>query len=187
MRLVFQFPASMTSVVDAPRLVSSDASPTRPECAVTRLSTPATCAAAVNRNPIICADNGTTRLPGSGLVAPRNVRRARATPSFTNRTSFTSPSWFVLLRRTVTRTPSPAVESTTSAQRSALTSLRRMPAMKSNPAITASTRPRSRATSLDSTPRPRRRGRWQVASTAARSEAPKGCAWPRPRSLAVLR
>ena len=27
MRLVFQFPASMTSVVDAPRLVSSDASP----------------------------------------------------------------------------------------------------------------------------------------------------------------
>ena len=41
MRLVFQLPASMTSVVDAPRLVSSDASPTRPECAVTRLSTPA--------------------------------------------------------------------------------------------------------------------------------------------------
>ena len=36
MRLVFQLPASMTSVVDAPRLVSSDASPTRPECAVTR-------------------------------------------------------------------------------------------------------------------------------------------------------
>ena len=29
-------PASITSVVDAPRLVSSDASPTRPECAVTR-------------------------------------------------------------------------------------------------------------------------------------------------------
>ena len=35
--------------------------------------------------------------------------------------------------------------------------------MNSNPAITASTRPRSRATSSDSTPRPRRRGRWQVA------------------------
>ena len=32
MRLVFQLPASITSVVDAPRLVSSDASPTRPEC-----------------------------------------------------------------------------------------------------------------------------------------------------------
>ena len=31
MRFVFQFPASMTSVVDAPRLVSSDASQTRPE------------------------------------------------------------------------------------------------------------------------------------------------------------
>jgi hypothetical protein len=36
MRLVFQLPASITSVVDAPRLVSSDASPTRPEWAVTR-------------------------------------------------------------------------------------------------------------------------------------------------------
>ena len=91
MRLVFQFPASMTSVVDAPRLVSSDASPTRPECAVTRLSTPAASAAAVNRNPIICGDNGTTRPPGSGLVAARSVRSARATPSFTNRTSFARP------------------------------------------------------------------------------------------------
>ena len=29
---------------------------------------------------------------GSGLVAVRNMRRARATPSFTKRTSFTSPS-----------------------------------------------------------------------------------------------
>jgi len=34
---VFQFPASITSVVDAPRLVSSDARPTRPEWAVNRL------------------------------------------------------------------------------------------------------------------------------------------------------
>ena len=48
--------------MDAPRFVSSDASTTRPECAVTRLSTPATMAAAVNRNPIICADSGTTRV-----------------------------------------------------------------------------------------------------------------------------
>ena len=55
------------------------------------------------------------RSPGSGVMAARSVRRARATPSFTNRTSFTSPSWFVLLRRTVTRTPSPSVESTMSA------------------------------------------------------------------------
>ena len=70
----------MTSVVDAPRLVNSDANPTRPECAVTRLSTPATGAAAENRNAIICADNGTTRLPGSGFMAARSVRRARATP-----------------------------------------------------------------------------------------------------------
>ena len=80
MRLVFQFPASMTSVVDAPRLVSSDASPTRPECAVTRRWTPAFTAAAVNRNPIICADNDTTWSPGFGVVAARSVRRARATP-----------------------------------------------------------------------------------------------------------
>ena len=43
-------------------------------------------------SPIICADNGTTRSPGSGLMAARSVRRARATPSFTNRTSFTWPS-----------------------------------------------------------------------------------------------
>ena len=138
MRLVFQLPASITSVVDAPRLVSSDASPIRPECAVTRLSTPAACAAAVNRNPIICADNGTTRSPGSGLVADRNVRMAR------------DP---VLHEPHV---------------------VRRIPAMKSNPAITASTRPRSSATTSDSTPRPRRRGRWQVATTAARSETPNG-------------
>ena len=56
------------------------------------LTTPAAWAAVVNRNPIICADNGTTQSPGCGLVAARSVRMARATPSFTNRTSFTSPS-----------------------------------------------------------------------------------------------
>ena len=89
-------------------------------------------ARAVNRNPIICADNGTTRSPDSGLVAARSVRRARATPSFANRTSFVSPSWLVFLRRTVSSTPSPSVESTTSAQRSALTPLRRIPAMNSS-------------------------------------------------------
>ncbi len=99
---------------------------------------------------------------------------ARATPCFTNRTSFTSPSWFVLLRRTVTRTPSPSVESTTSAQRGAATSLRRMPSMNSSLAITASRRPRSAATWSDSTPRPRRRGRWQVASTADAVDASSG-------------
>ena len=76
-------PGEHHSVVDAPRLVNSDASPIRPECAVTRLSTPAASDAAVNRCPNICADNGTTRSPGSGLVAARSVRMARATPSFT--------------------------------------------------------------------------------------------------------
>ena len=105
---VFQFPANITSVVDAPRLVSSDGRPTRPECAVTRHSTPAACAAAVNLNPIVCADNGTTRPAGSGFVTARSVRMARATPAFTNRPSFVSPSWFVLLLRTVTSTPSPS-------------------------------------------------------------------------------
>ena len=83
MRLIFQLPASITSVVDAPRVVNSEAKPTRPECAVIRLSTPPAWAAAVKRNPIICADNGTTRSPGSGLVTVRSVRTARATPSFT--------------------------------------------------------------------------------------------------------
>ena len=47
MRDVRQLPASMTSVVDAPRAVSSDASPTRPLCAVKRASIPAARAAAV--------------------------------------------------------------------------------------------------------------------------------------------
>ena len=90
--LVLQFPASITSVVDAPRLVNSLAGPTLPECAFTRDSTPATSAAAVNRNPIICGDNGTTRPAGSGFVKARSVRMARATPAFTNLTSFVSPS-----------------------------------------------------------------------------------------------
>ena len=80
--------------------------PARP-VPIPRLSTPAASAAAVNRSPTICANNGTTRSPGSGLVAARSVRRARATPSFTNRTSFTSPSWFVLLRRDGDEDPIP--------------------------------------------------------------------------------
>ena len=66
-------------------------------------------------------------------------------------------------------------------RRPALTSLHRIPAMKRRPAITASRRPRSRTTSSDSRPRQRRRGRWQVARTAARSPAPNGPACPRPR------
>ena len=59
MRAVFQLPASMTSVVDAPRAVSSDASPTRPLCAVTRASMPAARASSTRRStcgasPIVC-------------------------------------------------------------------------------------------------------------------------------------
>ena len=85
MRLVFQLPASMTSVVDAPRLVSSDASPTRPEWAVT-CSTPAALAAAWNRSPTSFGESDTTRSSGAGLAATRNVSIARATSPFTNRT-----------------------------------------------------------------------------------------------------
>ena len=127
---------------DASRLVSSDASPTLPEWAVT-CSTPPARAAAWNCSLTIFGESGTTRTAGAGFAAALSVRIARATPPFTNRTSLTSPSWFVLLRRTVTSTPSPSAASATSAQRRALTSLRRIPAMKRSPAITASRRPRS--------------------------------------------
>ena len=71
-------------MVDAPRLVSSDASPTRPEWAVTR-STPAARAAAWNRSPTIFGESGATRSVGPGVAAARRVRIARATSPFTNR------------------------------------------------------------------------------------------------------
>ena len=58
-------------MVDAPRLVSSDASPTRPEWAVTR-STPAARAAAWNRSPTIFGESGATRSAGPGLAAARS-------------------------------------------------------------------------------------------------------------------
>ena len=87
MRAVFQFPASITAVVDAPRAVSSEASPTRPLWAVTRRAMPAAAAAAVvNRWPICWPVSGTTRAVGAGPVAPagvrwaRKVRTARAAP-----------------------------------------------------------------------------------------------------------
>ena len=65
----YLLPESITAVVDAPRLVSSLAKPTRPEWAVTRRSMPA--ASTVNRSPIIYAESGTTRSAGSRLVAER--------------------------------------------------------------------------------------------------------------------
>ena len=69
--------------------------------------------------------------PGAGCRAGRSTR---APPPFTDRTSVVSPSWFVFPRRTVTSsTPSPSAASSTSAQRRALTSLRRIPAMKEEP------------------------------------------------------
>ena len=48
----------MTAVVEAPRLVSSDARPTRPEWAVTRRSRPAALAAAAKRSPTIYGESG---------------------------------------------------------------------------------------------------------------------------------
>ena len=57
--------------------------------------------------------------------------------------------------------PSPSAAATTSAQRRALASLLRIPAMKRSPALTASSRPRSRATCRTRRSRPRRRARWR--------------------------
>ena len=89
--------------------------------------------------------------------------RARRRP-LTNRTSFTSPSWFVLLRRTVTRMPSPSAAVGDVVPRSALASLRRIPAMKSQP--------RSAATASDSRPRPP--GAWPVAKHGREVRGAKG-------------
>ena len=76
MRAVFQFPASMVSVVDAPRAVNSEASPTRPLCAVRRRSTPAAAAAAVNRRPRLAALSP-PKTGVSGAAPPRSARSAR--------------------------------------------------------------------------------------------------------------
>ena len=63
-------------MVDAPRLVSSDASPTRPEWAVT-CSTPAARAAAWNRSPTNFGESGATRSAGPwGRGGPQGPDRA---------------------------------------------------------------------------------------------------------------
>ena len=88
-------------MVDAPRLVNSDGSPTRPECAVT----PALDASGSGR----CCEPQSNHLRRQrhqrGSPVPDSWRRAASggrapRRPFTNRTSFTSPSWLVLLRRT---------------------------------------------------------------------------------------
>ena len=76
--------------------LGSDTSPIRPEWAVTALDPGGTWPRPANRSPTICG--GTPWSSGAGLVAALSVRRARPTPAFTNRTSFVSPSWFVLPR-----------------------------------------------------------------------------------------
>ena len=77
---------ALTAVVDRPPLVSSDASPTRRECGITRVWIQGLDTGWGGRrreaNAIICADNGTTRSRGSGFVPARSVRRARAGPFF---------------------------------------------------------------------------------------------------------
>ena len=86
-------------MVDAPRLVSSEASPTRPGVGGDppvdaggpggrRESQPGSSAAKAARRA----------RPAPGPAATRSVRRARATGSLTNRTSTASPAWFVLRR-----------------------------------------------------------------------------------------
>ena len=111
-------------MVDASRLVSSDASPTLPEWG----------------GHVLDAGGPRRHLE----LQPHHLRRERHDAVRRHRVrGGPEPSWFVLLRRTVTSTPSPSAASATSAQRSALTSLRRIPAMKRSPAITASRLPRS--------------------------------------------
>ena len=87
MRLVFQLPASITSVIDAPWLVNSLASPTRPECAVTRRSTPSF----TNRTPKLAlhliVDNSSTHTTD----AIRNFLAAH--PRFHLHFTPTSASW----------------------------------------------------------------------------------------------
>ena len=137
----------------------------RPEWAVMRRSIPAASAAAVKRRAMARAVSGTTRSLVSGCVSARSVRRAVATPSLTYRRSVVSPVGFVFEVRTRTRTPEVgASASVRSDQRRAATSDRRNPAIKSNPAITASSRPRRAAAGwcLDATPgcsRPVARGK----------------------------
>ena len=70
-RDVFQFPASITSVVDAPRHVGSGANLTFADWAGTRASTPADRADAWNLNPTISGENDTTRFSGSGFATAR--------------------------------------------------------------------------------------------------------------------
>ena len=112
-----------------------------------------------------------SRAPGSRRRA--GVRRPQRQSPFANRTSRAAPSGFVFPGRTITSTASPAAASATSSGgRSPRCAA--IPAMKRRPTITASSRTRLRATSSDSTPRPRCRGRWQVARTAAESGGIEG-------------
>ena len=115
-------------------LVSSDASPTLPEWA-----------AAWNRSSTIFGESGTTRSSGAGLAAALSVRIARATPPLHE--PHVLRLALLLPATDGDQHPVAGAASSTSTQRRALTPLRRIPAMKRSPAITASGRPRSPATS----------------------------------------
>lgn len=165
----------MTSLVDAPRLVSSDASRTRIECAVTggldaagarRIHEPQSYhLRRQRRDPVrrLGTRGSGQRAEGAGnavLDEPHVVHLA------------------LLVRRAAAHGgEDPVADGRVRdvGQRGALTWLRRIPGIRQQPRRSQlRTRPRSRATWSDSTPRPRRRGRWQVGSTAAKSETPKG-------------
>ena len=79
---------------DAPRLVSSDASPTRPEWAVTG-STPAARAAALNRSLTIFGESGTTRssrpFPGPGGARRRGGPGSTPRPPLSPRSPAPGP------------------------------------------------------------------------------------------------
>ena len=144
MRAVFQLPASMTSVVDAPRAVSSDASPTRPLCAVTRGRDAG--GAGGGGEAALHLERGQPDHPirgegvgGGGAQGRGSPARGRSSDSARRRRP---PLDSFSIDGPAISIPSPSVAADTSRHSSALTSARRNPPMNSNPAITASSRPR---------------------------------------------
>ena len=131
-------------IAAAPWLVSSDASPTCPEWAVTR-STPATRAAVPKRN------RGDKRQPSDGRHPSRTAR-----PS-------SRPSDSSFLPWTVTSTPSPSVGADLAPPH------RGHMKRPGDHGIEPGSAPGRLGRNSKAAPRSRRRWRWQVASPAARS------------------
>ena len=130
MRAVFQPPASIVSVVLAPAAVSSLASPTRPEWAVTP-STPADLAAAAKRRPMLWPFNPRKTSASGAALAGRSAVSAAAAPFLARRTSVPSPSRFVFdVRTRMVSAPGIEAAGSTSPHRSSAASDRRSPAWK---------------------------------------------------------